>query len=142
MIVWIDGCYDMTHFGHFNAFRQAKALGDYLIVGLNPDKEVVKYKGGAPLMTEAERLQVSPSSTPPPMRPLLWLYWKTYAKASCIDSLPVNPLPSPFKPSFRTKFLFPFLTMVLPTLHAPGHERPCFPLPCCPHHSRSEHASG
>ena len=22
-IVWIDGCYDLTHFGHFNAFRQA-----------------------------------------------------------------------------------------------------------------------
>lgn len=57
--MWIDGCYDMTHFGHFNAFRQAKALGDYLIVGLNPDKEVVRYKGGAPLMTEAERLQVA-----------------------------------------------------------------------------------
>jgi cytidyltransferase-like protein len=33
-IVWIDGCWDMTHFGHFNAFRQAKALGDYLIVGM------------------------------------------------------------------------------------------------------------
>jgi hypothetical protein len=27
--------------------------------GLNPDREVVKYKGGAPLMTEAERLQVA-----------------------------------------------------------------------------------
>eukprot|EP00285_Hemiselmis_virescens_P019770 CAMPEP_0173378468 /NCGR_PEP_ID=MMETSP1356-20130122/1620_1 /TAXON_ID=77927 ORGANISM="Hemiselmis virescens, Strain PCC157" /NCGR_SAMPLE_ID=MMETSP1356 /ASSEMBLY_ACC=CAM_ASM_000847 /LENGTH=429 /DNA_ID=CAMNT_0014331543 /DNA_START=243 /DNA_END=1532 /DNA_ORIENTATION=+ len=56
-IVWIDGCYDMTHFGHFNAFRQAKALGDYLIVGLNPDSEVVRYKGSAPLFKEEERLQ-------------------------------------------------------------------------------------
>jgi len=55
-VVWIDGCYDMTHFGHFNAFRQAKALGDYLIVGLNPDSEVVRYKGSAPLFQESERL--------------------------------------------------------------------------------------
>lgn len=38
--IWIDGCYDLTHFGHYNAFRQAKALGDHLIVGLNPDIEV------------------------------------------------------------------------------------------------------
>ena len=38
--VWIDGCYDLTHFGHYNAFRQARALGDHLIVGLNPDSEV------------------------------------------------------------------------------------------------------
>mmetsp|Transcript_27465 Transcript_27465/g.69306 ORF Transcript_27465/g.69306 Transcript_27465/m.69306 type:complete len:426 (+) Transcript_27465:159-1436(+) len=56
-VVWIDGCYDMTHFGHFNAFRQARALGDHLIVGLNPDAEVVRYKGSAPLFKESERLQ-------------------------------------------------------------------------------------
>lgn len=40
--IWIDGCYDLTHFGHFNAFRQARALGDHLIVGINPDKEVTR----------------------------------------------------------------------------------------------------
>jgi ethanolamine-phosphate cytidylyltransferase len=56
--VWIDGCYDLTHFGHYNAFRQARALGDYLIVGLNPDSEVIKYKGSAPVNTDDERYQV------------------------------------------------------------------------------------
>ena len=40
VVVWIDGCYDVTHFGHYNAFRQARALGDVLIVGLNSDAEV------------------------------------------------------------------------------------------------------
>jgi cytidyltransferase-like protein len=25
--VWSDGCFDMVHFGHANACRQAKALG-------------------------------------------------------------------------------------------------------------------
>lgn len=42
--VWIDGCYDVTHFGHYNAFRQARALGDVLIVGLNSDAEVAHQK--------------------------------------------------------------------------------------------------
>jgi len=56
--IWIDGCYDLTHFGHYNAFRQARALGDYLIVGLNPDKEVIKYKGSPPVNTDEERYQV------------------------------------------------------------------------------------
>ena len=39
--VWIDGCYDVTHFGHYKAFRQARALGDILVVGLNSDAEVM-----------------------------------------------------------------------------------------------------
>ena len=27
MRIWIDGCYDMAHFGHFNAFRQVPPPG-------------------------------------------------------------------------------------------------------------------
>ena len=30
----------MCHFGHFNALRQAKKLGDYLIVGVHTDGKV------------------------------------------------------------------------------------------------------
>lgn len=35
--VWCDGCYDMVHYGHSNQLRQAKAMGDYLIVGVHTD---------------------------------------------------------------------------------------------------------
>lgn len=31
------GTYDLLHYGHINLLRRAKALGDYLIVGLSTD---------------------------------------------------------------------------------------------------------
>lgn len=48
----------MMHYGHANALRQAKALGDELVVGLIPDKEVAKAKGCAPVLTEEERFEL------------------------------------------------------------------------------------
>lgn len=44
----------MMHYGHANALRQAKALGDYLIVGVHSDAEIRKHKG-PPVMCEQER---------------------------------------------------------------------------------------
>ncbi|KAF7272411.1 hypothetical protein GWI33_014798 [Rhynchophorus ferrugineus] len=55
--VWCDGCYDMVHFGHANSLRQAKALGDHLIVGVHTDEEIRKHKG-PPVFTEEERLKM------------------------------------------------------------------------------------
>ncbi|OLY83176.1 Ethanolamine-phosphate cytidylyltransferase [Smittium mucronatum] len=52
--VWVDGCFDMMHFGHANALRQAKELGDYLIVGVHSDVEIEKNKGPC-VMHEDER---------------------------------------------------------------------------------------
>jgi ethanolamine-phosphate cytidylyltransferase len=52
--IWVDGCFDMMHFGHANAFRQARALGDVLVVGVNEDEDIRKYKG-PPTMTTEER---------------------------------------------------------------------------------------
>lgn len=53
--VYMDGCFDMMHFGHANALRQAKALGDILVVGINPTVEIMMHKG-PPVMTDHERL--------------------------------------------------------------------------------------
>ncbi|XP_037024592.1 ethanolamine-phosphate cytidylyltransferase isoform X2 [Bradysia coprophila] len=55
--VWCDGCYDMMHFGHANSLRQAKALGQKLIVGVHTDAEITKHKG-PPVFTEQERYKM------------------------------------------------------------------------------------
>ena len=43
--VYMDGCFDMMHYGHCNALRQARALGDQLIVGVVSDDEIIANKG-------------------------------------------------------------------------------------------------
>ncbi|XP_049632607.1 ethanolamine-phosphate cytidylyltransferase isoform X2 [Suncus etruscus] len=55
--VWCDGCYDMVHYGHSNQLRQARALGDYLIVGVHTDAEISKHKG-PPVFTQEERYRM------------------------------------------------------------------------------------
>lgn len=55
--VWVDGCYDMVHFGHANFLRQAKACGDFLVVGVHTDEEITKHKG-PPVFTEQERYKM------------------------------------------------------------------------------------
>lgn len=49
--------FDMVHFGHANACRQAKALGDYLVVGVHSDEEISKHKG-PPVFNEQERYKM------------------------------------------------------------------------------------
>eukprot|EP00931_Biecheleriopsis_adriatica_P078074 TRINITY_DN51551_c0_g1_i1.p1 TRINITY_DN51551_c0_g1~~TRINITY_DN51551_c0_g1_i1.p1 ORF type:complete len:469 (-),score=92.89 TRINITY_DN51551_c0_g1_i1:137-1465(-) len=53
--IFIDGVFDLTHYGHMNAFRQARALGGYLIVGVNSDESVKVAKGSLPVLNDAER---------------------------------------------------------------------------------------
>ncbi|KAG0467456.1 hypothetical protein HPP92_018423 [Vanilla planifolia] len=43
--VYMDGCFDMMHYGHCNALRQARALGDELVVGVVSDAEITANKG-------------------------------------------------------------------------------------------------
>lgn len=52
--IYMDGCFDMMHYGHANALRQARALGDQLVVGINSDEEIRKNKG-PPVMNIDER---------------------------------------------------------------------------------------
>uniref|UniRef100_A0A673XRJ0 ethanolamine-phosphate cytidylyltransferase n=1 Tax=Salmo trutta TaxID=8032 RepID=A0A673XRJ0_SALTR len=49
--------YDMVHYGHSNQLRQAKAMGDYLIVGVHTDGEISQHKG-PPVFTQDERYKM------------------------------------------------------------------------------------
>ena len=54
--IWMDGAFDMMHYGHMNAFRQGRALGTYLIVGVNSDETITACKG-RPVCDERERVE-------------------------------------------------------------------------------------
>ncbi|CAK4617933.1 hypothetical protein LEN26_019076 [Aphanomyces euteiches] len=54
--IWMDGAFDMMHYGHMNAFRQAKSVGTYLVVGVNDDKSITECKGAPPVMCDEERI--------------------------------------------------------------------------------------
>ena len=43
--LYIDGCFDLMHSGHFNAIRQAKALCETLVVGVISDEAILQNKG-------------------------------------------------------------------------------------------------
>ena len=51
------GVYDMLHIGHVLLFKKAKELGDYLIVAVQDDDVIKKYKPEAEMVyTTAERV--------------------------------------------------------------------------------------
>jgi D-glycero-beta-D-manno-heptose 1-phosphate adenylyltransferase len=58
-VVFTNGCFDLLHPGHVRYLRQARALGDALVVALNSDRSVRELKGAArPILREAERAEV------------------------------------------------------------------------------------
>ncbi|HLC90062.1 MAG TPA: adenylyltransferase/cytidyltransferase family protein [Patescibacteria group bacterium] len=56
--VMVFGTFDGLHLGHLNFFKQAKALGDYLIIVVARDINVEKIKGRLPKLDENQRLEV------------------------------------------------------------------------------------
>lgn len=58
VIVYAAGTWDMFHVGHLNIIRNAKALGDILIVGVSTDELVYEYKGHHPLLSYEDRYAV------------------------------------------------------------------------------------
>lgn len=54
--MWFDGCFDLMHYGHANALRQAKELCDILVVGVHSDAEIKKHKG-SPVIPEHIRYE-------------------------------------------------------------------------------------
>jgi D-beta-D-heptose 7-phosphate kinase/D-beta-D-heptose 1-phosphate adenosyltransferase len=57
--VFTNGVFDLLHLGHITYLRRARALGDFLILGLNSDESTRRLKGPLrPLVPEAERAEV------------------------------------------------------------------------------------
>jgi rfaE bifunctional protein nucleotidyltransferase chain/domain len=60
VMVFTNGVFDLLHPGHIRYLRDARALGDALIVGLNSDRSVRALEKGddRPLNPEGERAEV------------------------------------------------------------------------------------
>ena len=58
-IIFTNGCFDILHLGHIRYLREAKRLGDILIIGLNSDHSVRSLKGpNRPLVKEKSRAEI------------------------------------------------------------------------------------
>jgi D-glycero-beta-D-manno-heptose 1-phosphate adenylyltransferase len=58
-VVWTNGCFDLLHAGHVRSLRDAKALGDILVVGINSDSSVKARKGDSrPVVREEDRAEI------------------------------------------------------------------------------------
>ena len=58
-VVFTNGCFDILHVGHARYLRDARALGDVLVVGINSDASVKRLKGPSrPVTSEDERAEM------------------------------------------------------------------------------------
>ena len=58
-VVFTNGVFDLLHPGHVRYLREARGLGDALVVGVNSDRSVRINKGAdRPLTPEAERAEL------------------------------------------------------------------------------------
>lgn len=58
-VVFTNGCFDLLHGGHVHLFREAKKLGDVLIVAVNDDRSIRMIKGPwRPIFPLEERLEI------------------------------------------------------------------------------------
>ena len=58
-VVFTNGCFDILHVGHLRYLQDARALGDFLIVGLNSDASVKRFKGSQrPIQNEKDRAEI------------------------------------------------------------------------------------
>ncbi len=57
-VVFTNGCFDLLHLGHIRYLKEAKKLGDILVVGINSDSSVKRIKPSRPINPENERAEV------------------------------------------------------------------------------------
>lgn len=54
--MYIDGAFDVFHVGHVSILKEAKSQGDFLLVGIHTDEDVMKRRGPhLPIMNLHER---------------------------------------------------------------------------------------
>jgi rfaE bifunctional protein nucleotidyltransferase chain/domain len=57
-VIFTNGVFDLLHLGHVRYLREARALGDLLIVAVNSDASTHRLKGPSrPLIPEEERVE-------------------------------------------------------------------------------------
>ena len=49
------GVFDYFHYGHLKLFERAKAMGDYLIVAIQAEEYILKYKPDAQILYSQEQ---------------------------------------------------------------------------------------
>jgi D-glycero-beta-D-manno-heptose 1-phosphate adenylyltransferase len=58
-VVFTNGCFDIIHLGHVDYLEKARNLGDKLVLGLNTDDSVSRFKGpDRPLQDQHSRARV------------------------------------------------------------------------------------
>lgn len=57
MVVYTYGVFDLFHYGHLEALKKAKSLGDKLIIGVFTDRQAELFKR-KPIMTQEERFRL------------------------------------------------------------------------------------
>ena len=56
MKIWLNGCFDILHHGHFKLIQYATSFGGEVIIGIDSDERVRQMKGeGRPFHSESER---------------------------------------------------------------------------------------
>lgn len=57
--ILVGGVFDILHFGHISFLNKAKGLGDYLVVALESDKNVIIIKGSSrPIHNQRQRYEM------------------------------------------------------------------------------------
>jgi rfaE bifunctional protein nucleotidyltransferase chain/domain len=58
-VVFTNGCFDILHLGHVDYLEKAREMGDKLVLGLNTDDSVSRFKGASrPIQDQNSRSHI------------------------------------------------------------------------------------